>query len=1284
MKKVLLSLIALMLSITLMAEDVKVGPGQTKNISGIFNGTILVDGGTLELYRFSGSLPEGAAPDTPILKVINGGKVIVESIGGFGGPVVLDNRSTFHIKSNNHAPKWMGEDAITNTSDYVVMGGPVKVMNGSRFIIKPDDPDGMNKRGTICYVIIANNMEVEGNSLFYTENCHVTMNKILDVKSKSTFHVGDATRAHIRSYQTNGRTSTIEDSRYLIESSLVNETSLTIQCKNAVITEIGKSIANRIAEWNTADYHYTPAPMEKKQAMFTGDAKLELEMPLSHIYFMIVGKGNGRTAIINSSTGRTTVDFEYKSSNDITGKWTDYEYGNYIHSFIPQAIRRKTNYPFADTSSPVSTSPTDYIYLSGSFDVSGNIMSLINTCGTSDEINGEYAFYKLFAGCEDMTTAPLLPATKLSAHCYEKMFEGCKALVNAPYLPAPVLADFCYKDMFSGCINLESIKVGFNSWTPASATQNWMAGVNTIEGTFSSDNEMENKYGESYIPAKWNTQYTRVTVDLGSQPGSLGDKILAKADLIHDILQITIKGAMDYRDLELLQSMTKLKAIDLSNVTGIKTIPNAYFRKFGDLEKMVFPKTTEVIGEDACYGLENLKEIVLPEGLKEIKNYAFGGCAIEDITLPESLTTIGNEAFRYCESLKSIVIPEATLNIGSGAFGYCEKMESIKLPSKITVIPNHFMCNCLAIKALDLPDGITHIGRDAFTCPRIKELVLPSKLRTIDYGAFSLCDSIVKMTARSFVPPMLLTERIEYIFTSNTLSRERDFFVPAIALNNYQQSQWNRFYGMKPYDGDYPEEVNILNEMTLHVTDDFVKSFKPELNIIHRFEDSYYGDFWYGSLNTYGDATFSLKGFTAYYDKYNEIMNAYWDRNKYYSTLISDAKMRADKVGIDFHLPAEEWNFISFPFNVKVGDIKKGIADDDFVIRRYDSQARAEGRFRETWVNVSNDDVLQAGQGYIIWHTMSAGKESEFYDKDAYHFDAIDDSHKNDIFVCDNANVALAQYPGEYSHNSNWNFVGNPYPAYFDVSYIDSESPITVAALQWGRMVYEAYSPLDDQYILKPGQGFFVQSNNNISALTFLKEGRQHNVTPRSYNNAKRLSSVGNDRKVYNILLSNDAHSDRARVVLNEKAQLGYDMARDASKFTSESSNPFMLYSHRDNVKYAIDERPLADGKVSLGIGIPADGTYTISLDTKVAGSVSLLDKATGKATDLSTETYTFSAKSGIDDSRFQLLFAEATGVTEVINSQKAGADIIYNVAGQKVNEGYKGIVVKNGKKVVK
>ena len=81
----------------------------------------------------------------------------------------------------------------------------------------------------------------------------------------------------------------------------------------------------------------------------------------------------------------------------------------------------------------------------------------MSLCDFSDGILHEYQFAYLFLGCQNIVTAPILPATTLSQCCYYNMFNGCTHLTQAPVLPATELENKCYLQMFVNCTLLQNI-----------------------------------------------------------------------------------------------------------------------------------------------------------------------------------------------------------------------------------------------------------------------------------------------------------------------------------------------------------------------------------------------------------------------------------------------------------------------------------------------------------------------------------------------------------------------------------------------------------------------------------------------------------------------------------------------------------------------------------------------------------------------------------------------------------------------------------------------------------
>lgn len=117
---------------------------------------------------------------------------------------------------------------------------------------------------------------------------------------------------------------------------------------------------------------------------------------------------------------------------------------------------------------------------------SGAFASLFNGCSLLVDASdlklpnfvSEECYGYMFQGCENLTSAPKLPATVLADWCYHSMFKDCSNLTSAPKLPATVLADYCYEEMFfaSGVIELH---VGFTEVTSNNLIENWLGNMQT-------------------------------------------------------------------------------------------------------------------------------------------------------------------------------------------------------------------------------------------------------------------------------------------------------------------------------------------------------------------------------------------------------------------------------------------------------------------------------------------------------------------------------------------------------------------------------------------------------------------------------------------------------------------------------------------------------------------------------------------------------------------------------------------------------------------------------------
>ena len=132
-----------------------------------------------------------------------------------------------------------------------------------------------------------------------------------------------------------------------------------------------------------------------------------------------------------------------------------------------------------------------------------------------------------------------------------------------------------------------------------------------------------------------------------------------------------------------------LKRIGTTDPTGCPKILGTMTKLEGTfeytaLEEVVIPDSVKFIGEYAFSGCNKLKRVVLPDDLKEIKEYTFCWCkSLQEVVFPQNLKVVGMESFEGCESLKSVALPEGVSSIEQGAFAGCRNMESIYIPDSV-------------------------------------------------------------------------------------------------------------------------------------------------------------------------------------------------------------------------------------------------------------------------------------------------------------------------------------------------------------------------------------------------------------------------------------------------------------------------------------------------------------------------------------------------------------------------------------------------------------------------
>lgn len=797
----------------------------------------------------------------------------------------------------------------------------------------------------------------------------------------------------------------------------------------------------------------------------------------------------------------------------------------------------------------------------------------------------------------------------------------------------------------------------------------------------------ENKYsGSSYFSRLKEVELINNVVSVNITPGMLGVEALYKVNVLSDIEMLKISGSMNDSDWATIKLMKNLHSLDLTEAT-ISNIPDNAFKGLSYLNAIYLPEGIETIGDESFVGT-NLYRINIPStvtrigaesfrethlqniifsptsSLTNIGYAAFSNCSwLEEISMPNSVTTLeryGNssdrssETFYNCRRLKKIIFSDAITILPKLCCYENNSVEELHLPNNLVSVEDNFMYGANSVKELKLPASLRTIGASAFAgLHQVEILELPDKLQSIGSGAFHNsarlntiilssgvdmynqtfrgCSNIKTIICHAATPPTIKSDPF-----SNTVKAEVTLQVPSFSVASYKlDPYWYKFGNI--IEGSPIDYWKIISDLKL--LNNRRMEGKPDI-------DLYYG----GKLTIGGDAPMEVGKLDIYTSEGSP------------SSLVSDCNaFTADEINTIFKVDANKWYFITPMADIDLRQVNvSGTAN--YVFRYYDGAIRADIGAGTSWKNVS-DMTLKAGVGYIF--QCNAASDITF---------PVAVELRSKILSTNAFTLPLTAHPSDNAANKGWNYVGNPYPSYYDIYYMDFTAPITV----WTGSTYRAYSIADDNYVLRPMQGFFVQKPDAVDVITLQVAGRQIESTVNRPSKVKSRVVTEEPRAIFNLEIGGEESADMTRVVLNENAELGYEIERDASKFMSMDDAVAQIYTIDDaDNKLAINERPANDGIVNLGVYIPNSNDEYIISASRIDGNAILVDKENDIEHDLSNSGYKFTSMSeGLCEGRFALKLK--SDITSGITGICADDVLVETVADGIIVKGAENVIVYN------
>lgn len=144
-------------------------------------------------------------------------------------------------------------------------------------------------------------------------------------------------------------------------------------------------------------------------------------------------------------------------------------------------------------------------------------------------------------------------------------------------------------------------------------------------------------------------------------------------------------------------------------------------------------------GAKLYVGDQVITELVIPEGVTAIDNFAFYGTNIRSVTIPDSVASIGYAAFSG-SAIERLVLNAALID--DSAFSNCTSLTSVTFKDGVHYINDSAFENCTALSSVTFGNGLLYVGDEAFRHTAVKNITLPASLRSIESTAFYSCESL--------------------------------------------------------------------------------------------------------------------------------------------------------------------------------------------------------------------------------------------------------------------------------------------------------------------------------------------------------------------------------------------------------------------------------------------------------------------------------------------------------------------------------------------------------------
>lgn len=282
------------------------------------------------------------------------------------------------------------------------------------------------------------------------------------------------------------------------------------------------------------------------------------------------------------------------------------------------------------------------------------------------------------------------------------------------------------------------------------------------------------------------------------------------------------------------------------------------------------------IGEYAFYDMSALEKVTINSSqLTSIEEHAFDSCTnLKEINLPDTLKDMGIYAFARCKSLNKIstdgfVTPASLTEIPDYAFAECGGITNVTFSENVQSIDPCAFYNCGSLRTIEFKGtSLKVIGDYAFSKSGLESVVIPDGIQTIDVYAFANCNSLKSVG-------IMAEKSLEYIGTGafEKCAGLTGFYVMAGSYaESYGKQQWPNICKTYTYMTN-----DRKNNYSIQITGDTTytgKEVKPKITIslgnTTLQEDVDYILSYSNNVDVGNNAKITITGINAFYGSMDE------------------------------------------------------------------------------------------------------------------------------------------------------------------------------------------------------------------------------------------------------------------------------------------------------------------------------------------------------------------------------------------------------------------------------